>query len=314
MDLAVIIVSWNTRDLTLDTLRTLTADLDAHGPQAEIWVVDSASSDGSAQAVRAEFPQVKLIANDTNLGFAAGNNAALRALGFGDDPAPAKQPHAVYLLNPDTQTQPGATRALYDALFTLPKAGVVGAQLSYADGSFQHGAFMFPGLRQILVDLYPVPGRLHESRFNGRYPRAAYERGVPFPVDHTLGATMMLRREVIVQTGLFDEDYFMYCEEVDWSIRIRRAGWEIYTVPTAHVVHLAGQSTSQVRPQSMVNLWRSRYRLFAKHYPPLMRVVARPLVQLGMARKIAQTRRDENLAAEDRDELIAAYRTIQGMS
>lgn len=314
----IIVVSWNTRGLTLDALRTLADDLAAHGPQADIWVIDNASSDGSAAAVRQHFPQVHLIASETNLGFGGGNNCALRAAGFSDAPGPVADsdalPRAVYLLNSDTRTTPGATRALYDALFSLPRAGVVGARLAYGDGSFQHGAFRFPGLAQLIIDLFPVPARLYESRFNGRYPRACYERGTPFPVDHTLGATMMLRREVIQQTGLFDEGYFMYCEEIDWSLRIRRAGWEIYTVPAARVVHLAGQSTSQVRPQSVVNLWRSRVRLYEQHYSLPVRWLARRLIRLGMRRQIAQVQRAYaagQLSADQRSALIDAYRTVQ---
>lgn len=315
-DLVVIMVSWNTRDITLDALRTLRADLDANGPDAAVWVVDNASTDGTPQSIRERFPDVTLIASESNLGFAGGNNYALRLLGFENLPGQKKhdKPKAVYLLNPDTRTQPGATRALYDALMSLPNAGVVGARLSYEDGAFQHSAFRFPGLGQLVIDLFPVPGRFHDSWLNGRYPRRLYQAGNPFPVEHTLGATMMLRQEVIDQTGLFDERYFMYCEEIDWSKRIRQAGWEIYCVPAAHVVHLAGQSTGQTRPQSIVNLWRSRFLFFDTYERPIKRALARKIVRLGMQRKIAETRRAfaaGRLSAEERDALIEAYRTVQ---
>lgn len=315
-DLAVIIVSWNTRVLTLDGLRTLCQDLDANGPSADIWVVDNASSDGSAEAIQAHFPAVHLLRTESNVGFAAGNNLALRQLGFSDQPGTALQtncPRAVYLLNPDTRTHPGATRLLYDALFTLPRAGVVGAQLEYADGSFQHGAFMFPGLLQLIIDLFPVPARLTETRLNGRYPRARYHVGVPFRVGHTLGASMMLRAEAIAQTGLFDEQYFMYCEEIDWSLRIRRAGWEIYTIPAARVTHLAGQSTGQIRPQSFINLWRSRLRLYTKHHSPVTRALARLIVRLGMHWQIWRARRAHTagtLSSEECHALVEAYRSV----
>jgi GT2 family glycosyltransferase len=316
-ELAVVIVSWNTRELTLDALRTLYDDLDTHGPEATVWVVDNASSDGTPDVVETQFPQAALIASATNLGFAGGNNHALRLMGFGGQPGtsdPEHLPRAVYLLNPDTRTEAGATRALFDALFNLPRAGVVGAQLAYGDGSFQHGAFRFPGLGQLIVDLFPVPGRLYESAFNGRYPRQKYARGAPFAVDHTLGATMMLRREPILQTGLFDEGYFMYCEEIDWSARIRRAGWEIYAVPAARVVHLAGQSTAQARPYSVLNLWRSRMRLFETYYSPFRLWLARRIIRLGMRRQIGRVRRADaagELSPQDRDALIATYRTVQ---
>lgn len=317
-DLAVIIVSWNTRDLTLDALRTLYADLEAYGPEAEVWLVDNASTDGTAEIVRRMFPQTRLIASAQNLGFAAGNNLALRALGFGPDTdtPPDETPCAVYLLNPDTRTHPGATRALYDALFKLPRAGVVGARLTYENGAFQHSAFRFPGLAQLVIDLFPVPLRLHDTALNGRYPRAAYDAGAPFAVDHTLGATMMLRRQAILDTGVFDEQFTMYCEEIDWSIRIRAAGYEIYCVPAAHVTHLSGQSTRQVRPQSVINLWRSRLRLYDKHHSPLVRRAARMIIRAGMTRQIASAKRAfqrGELTAAQRDELIEAYRTVQRM-
>lgn len=301
-DLSVVIVTWNVRALVLDALRSLYADLQTSGLSSEVWVVDCASSDGTAAAVADAFPQVRLTASAENLGFAGGNNTALRQIGFGDPTAdPATLPKAVYLLNPDTITQPGATRALYEALFAAPRVGLVGAQLAYADGSFQHGAFGFPGLRQLWIEFFPTPGRLIEGGFNGRYLRELYAAGKPFPVDFVLGATMMLRREVIQQTGMFDESFFMYCEEIDWAWRIHKAGWDVQTVPAARVTHLAGKSTAQVRPQSVINLWTSRLHLYDKVYPRWKAWAARRLIAAGMARK---------LRAETDPAVRAAYRTI----
>lgn len=305
-DLAVVIVTWNVRELALQTLRTLYDDLAASGLSAAVWVVDSASADGTPDAIRRHFPHVNLIASDENLGFARGNNTALRRIGFGESAAPSSTlPKAVYLLNPDTITRPGATRTLYDALFSAPDVGLVGANLTYEDGSFQHGAFAFPGLRQLYAEFFPLPGRLREGRFNGRYPRARYNGAQPFDVDFTLGATMMLQREVILQTGMFDEDFFMYAEEVDWAWRIRRAGWRALCVPTAHVVHLSGQSTGQVSARSTRNLWESRLRLFRKHYPPWKRTLAMGLVRLGMLRRLRQ------LGSGDAEQIAACQHIIQ---
>ncbi len=289
LDVAVVIVSWNVRVLVLDAIRTVRDDLAASGLSHEIWVVDNASSDGSADAIRAAFPDVRLLALDENIGFAAGNNRALRALGFNDEPTPNPDgPRAVYLLNPDTRTCPGATRRLFDTLLETPDAGMVGARLEYEDGSFQHSAFAFPGLAQLAIDLYPVDrlpsrlfGRLYDSRLNGRYPRAKYDSGLPFAVGHPLGATMLIRREAIEQTGFFDEGYYMYVEEVDWALRIHRAGYTILCEPRAIVTHLAGQSTKQVRAASLLNLWRSRYRMFGKHWPRWKVVLARLIIRGG---------------------------------
>ncbi|MHB8629500.1 MAG: glycosyltransferase family 2 protein [Aggregatilineales bacterium] len=317
-DLAVILISWNVRALILDALRTLTADLATSGLDAEVWVVDNASSDGSPDAIRAEFPQVHLIAGDKNLGFGAGNNVALRALGFRDEPTPVPDgPRAVFLLNSDTRILPGAVRALYDTLTTQSNAGIVGARLEYDDGSFQDGAFAVPGLAQLVIDLFPlgwlphrVFNRLYSSRLNGRYPRVWYDGGRAFPVGHTLGATMLLRREVIEQTGLFDEQFFMYCEEIDWSLRIREAGWQIYCQPNARVVHLGGQSTSQIRTESLTNLWRSRLLLYAKHYPPLKRWLARRLVWLSATLRLWAAR---NVPEVRRAEYVRVYQAIRAL-
>jgi GT2 family glycosyltransferase len=295
-DLAVVIVSWNTRDLTLNALRSLYADLATSGLSADVYVVDNASGDGSARAVAAQFPQVKLTTCPENLGFGSGNNVAIKQI-----MSAADKPSAIYLLNSDTITQPGATRALYDYLLSNPRIGVVGAGLTYADGSFQHGAFEFPGLRQLWVEFFPTPGRMIEGRFNGRYPR--HEQ--PFPVDFVLGATMMLRREVIEQTGMFDERFFMYCEEIDWAWRIRQAGWEVWCVPAAQVTHLAGQSTGQVRPRSVINLWTSRLLLAQKHYPRWKLFLARWLIAFGMGRKIRRTQTPA---------LGEAYKQVQNMA
>jgi GT2 family glycosyltransferase len=297
--LAVVIVTWNVRELVQDALNSLIADLDASDISAKIYVVDSGSTDGSADAVAGAFPQIELIRTE-NVGFGSANNLAIRQI-----MSAPNLPDAIYLLNPDTITQPGAMRALYDALHSNQRVGLVGAGLRYGDGSFQHSAWAFPGLRQLWVEFFPTPGRWIEGTFNGRYPRTLYERGKPFPVDFVLGATMMLRPEVITQTGMFDEQFFMYCEEIDWEYRIKDAGWLIWCVPSAQVVHLSGQSTGQVRPRSMINLWTSRLRLFEKHYPAWKRLLARGMIALGMSRKVRQA---------DDPALREAYDTIRRMA
>ena len=312
VDLAVIIVTWNVRELALEALRSLYADLVTSGLQTSVYVVDSASVDGTAAAIARDFPAVNLTASGKNLGFAGGNNCALRQVGFGSDRPDDELPRVIYLLNPDTITQPGATRALYDALLADPSVGWVGARLSYGDGSFQHSAFAFPGLRQLWVEFFPTPGRFIEGRFNGRYPCSLYAGEKPFPVDFTLGATIMLKREAILRTGLFDESFFMYCEEIDWAWRIRKAGRIIQCVPAARVIHLAGQSTGQVRPRSIVDLWISRLLLFRKHYPGWKFWLARRMVAMGMSRKVKRAQRDT--ALKQRDEIIAAYEQVRQLS
>lgn len=295
LDLAIVIVSWNNADVILPALQSLYADLENTSLRHAIWLVDSASQDATVELARAHFPQVNLLVCERNRGFGAANNLALQRLGFGEG-ASGNLPAAVYLLNPDTIAQPGSTRRLYDTLMSSPRLGLVGARLSYGDGSFQHSAFRFPGLRQVYCELFPAPGRLLDGRFNGRYPRAMYESAAAFAIDFPLGATMMLKRDAILQTGGFDEDFFLYCEEVDWAWRIQKLGWRIACEPRAHVIHLGGQSTGQARPSSFVHLWRSRLLLMDKHLPGWKRRLARWLIVRGMRRKMRDLD-DSKLAA-----------------
>src|SRR5688572_11561560 len=153
MNLAVIIVNWNVCDLLAACLRSVEADLAESGLSGQIWVVDNASLDGSVAMLRRDFPAAQLLASETNLGFAGANNAALRALGF--ENGGSDLPEAVLLLNPDTLIQPGALLTLYRFLQANPRAGIAGARLVYGDGSFQHGAFDFPGLWQLAIELLP---------------------------------------------------------------------------------------------------------------------------------------------------------------
>lgn len=314
LDLAVIIVTWNVKALALQTVDSLLADLATSGLTSHIIVVDNQSHDATPQALREAFPQIQVIDSGDNLGFGRGNNLGLRALGFGTEAPGETLPRAVYLLNPDTITQPGATRTLYEALLSDSDIGLVGAHLLNGDGSFQHGAFAFPGLRQIWAEFFPTPGRLIEGRFNGRYPRAWYNSSSLFEIDFPLGATMMMRREVVQQTHGFDESFFMYAEEVDWAWRIKKAGWRAVCVPTARVVHLVGQSTGQVRPRSTVNLWESRMRLFCKHYPPWKERLARLMIRIGIQRRQQALAQETALSAADRAAMHDAYQRILEMA
>jgi len=292
--LAVVIVSWNVRELLASCLRSLFADLKQSALAADVWVVDNASTDGTAELVANAFPEVRLIASDENLGFAAGNNRALRAILRHPNPF-----SAVWLLNPDTVVKAGATRSLLAALETRVSVAVVGAKLIYPDGLLQHGAFRFPGLSQLAFELFPLPPRLYSTPLNGRYPRRLYDGGNPFPIDHPLGASMMVRADTIDQVGLLDEAYHLYCEEIDWCWRMRRAGWKAVCVPAAVVVHHAGQSTSQVPVSSFVNLWRSRARLYARHHGALTWRAARGMVRLGMRRRMRRASPEVARACRD---------------
>ncbi len=279
IDVAVIIVSWNVRDYLSACLRSVFADLRLSGLQGEVWVVDNASTDGTVDFVRNVFPSVHVIANETNVGFGAANNQGMRV-------AAEHNPRYYFLLNPDTLLRPGAITHLVACLAERPNAGIAGARLVYGNGTFQHSAFHFPGLMQLIFDLFPLPARLYETPLNGRYPTHLYEpHRPPFAVDFALGATMMVRAAVAEATNGFDESFHMYCEEIDWSWRVHESGWKIYTVPAAEVVHYGGESTRQIPAQSVIHLWQSRALLYQRHHGPLVRFFASWLVKIGMRKK-----------------------------
>lgn len=264
--LSVIIVSYNIRPLLARCLASIAAQ---PSPPDEVIVVDNASADDSVPLVRAQFPHVRVIANSKNHGFAVATNQGLRAA----------RGAFLCLLNPDTQLFPGALDALADFLAVHPNVGVAGPTLLYPDGRYQHAAFRFPTLTAALIDFFPLNHRLLNSRLYDRYPFALHEKA--FAMDYPLGACMMVRRDVCADVGLLDEQFFMYCEEVDWCRRIKQAGWEVMHVPGARVVHHEGQSTRQAAGRMFVELHRSRFKLFAKHCSRRYQWTARGIVAFG---------------------------------
>ncbi len=329
MRLAVVIVSYNVHDLLRSCLQSVfdSAGLSADWLGVDVTVVDNASHDGSAQMVANAFPNVNLIAMTENLGFTRANNFALRGLGFGADSEEraASAPDLVLLLNPDTEVVDDALGKLVTFMRDNPTAGVCGPRLHYGDGALQHGGFAFPGLGQIALDLIPLTGlpglsrlvhRLLQSRMNGRYSRRQWLGVAPFPVDFVLGAALMARGESIRAVGLLDEGYFMYCEEMDWCLRMRETGRPTYAVPTAQIVHYEGRSSRQVRWRSFERLWASRFRFFRIHahrYPQGFHLLLRPLVRLGLGLNGMAARRQfsRGLLSGDRlGEQLDAYAKV----
>ncbi len=250
--LSIIIVSWNVRALLRNCLLSVQEQAHELGPAGvEVIVVDNASRDGTATMLRDDFPWVRLIENDANRGFAQANNLGIR------------QSSGTYtlLLNPDTELCPGALAQLVALMESRPEAGAAGAYLLNPDHSMQPSCSPFPTLfREFwflthLDDLYPL----------ATYPAERWPAGAPRAVDVVKGAALIVRRDVVERVGLLDEGFFMYTEEVDWCRRIKDAGWEIYWVPAAQVVHYGGQSTRLQADQMFIELYRSKLQYFRKH-------------------------------------------------
>lgn len=254
IDVSIIIVSWNTRALLLSCIEALAAAVGRLS--ADIWVVDNASIDGSVEAVQARFPAVKLISNEQNVGFAGANNQAIRA----------SNGRYALLLNSDTVADSGAIERLVHFADATPQAGVIGAMLLNPDRTFQASFADFPSFRSELLSATGVGARLFFRNYPSYGPRQSQHTR---RVGYIPGACMLVRREAITAVGIMDESYFMYSEETDWCLRMQRAGWETWYLPTAKIVHFGGQSTRQVRFSMQQALYRSKVRFFRKHYGTL---------------------------------------------
>jgi len=248
--ISVVIVNWNTRRLLECCLRSILTV--GEGLVREVIVVDNGSTDDSVAMARDRFPQVRLVENAANEGFARANN---RGVGLA-------RTDLVLLLNTDAFLAPGALRALIELAASKPNAALVGAQLRHADGSFQASYTAFPTLAQEFLIL----SGLGRALWRPWYPSQDPDEGAPRTVDYVEGACMLVRRSAYLAVGGFDEGYFMYAEDVDLCHTLHDAGWEVWYQPAAVVTHLGGGSSGSRKPEREGDLYRSRVRYFRKHH------------------------------------------------
>ncbi len=291
LHLGIIIVSWNVREYLnkcLDSIKSAvvtdtTEDILASTPP--VIVIDNASHDGSAEMVRINHPWVKLSTLADNLGYVKANNIAITSLLKDHSPSP----DVIWLLNPDTIVNRPAIIDLVNFFAANPRAGLIGPKLLNPDGSLQESAFKFPGFLQPLFDFGILPRRFYFTALNGRYSETKYTSKSPFKIDHPLGAGMMVRVQTIEEVGLLDKGFFMYCEEIDWSWRMKKSGWERWLVPSAAITHFGGASTSQVKPATTAYLWESRARLYSKHHSQLIFRLTAFLVKRHFSKQTEQS-------------------------
>lgn len=254
MTLSICIVNWNTRELLRACLRSI-----ERYPLAEpyeVIVVDNASTDGSAEMVRAEFPNVFLIANAENRGYAAGNNQALRQA----------RGEFILLLNPDTEMHPDTLQRAIDFLRAHPEVGAIGAKQLYPNGRLQPSLRAFPTPRNLLFEVLGLAKLFPRSRLFAayRYGWFAYDR--PLEAEQPMGTFLMVRRAVVEQVGLMDEAFPLFFNDVDWCYRIKQAGWKIMFVPDVVITHHGGASTRQVRLSAIRESHRALEAFYRKHY------------------------------------------------
>jgi GT2 family glycosyltransferase len=271
--LTVILVNY----YALDYLVPCLAALEAAPPPVDycIVLVDNSPGDGVAEAVRARFPSVEIISNAANVGFARACNQVLRA---------TRSPYAL-LLNPDAEVQPGALETLLETLRANPRVAAVGPRLVYPDGRYQHSAFRLPDFAQAFFGFFSLVPL--DSPWNGRYPLPA--DGRPRAVEHLLGACLLLRREALDEVGVLDDRFFIYFEETDWCARALRAGWELWQVPRATVVHHGGGTTRRVAEEMSLQFHRSQAYYYHKHHGRGGYLALKAIVGLGVSYRLARS-------------------------
>ena len=237
-ELSVIIVNWNAASYlpaALDALYAARGHLDM-----EVLLVDNASSDNSLELVRTRYPQVIILANERNLGFAAGNNQGIRRA----------RGRYILLLNPDTEIPPDTLTQFITFMDANPEVGVAGPRLQGRGGKIQGGAAGHDPSFVTIFNFATFLYRLWPRQFPGLWlPRSLYHQQDPIAVDWVSGACMMLRRETLAQAGLMNERYFMYSEDVELCRRVRGAGWGVVCLPNIHVTHHIGGSSRQLGPE-----------------------------------------------------------------
>src|ERR1700733_647526 len=260
-DISILIVSFNTCSILRDCLKSIprpSGDI-----TLEVVVIDNGSRDDSLAMVRSEFPWVKTIQSEINLGFGGANNRAYHeATG-----------HYIVLLNSDAFLEPDSLLISFQKMEANPTVGLAGAQLVGRDGTLQPSARMFPTLLREFLTMSGLAHRFAHSKFFGQNDRTWAGPDTEAEVDWVPGAYSIIRRDVLEKVGFFDPAFFLYCEEVDLCLRIQKAGYKIMYWPSIKVVHIGGESSRQVktlevsRSGSQLILWRMRSTLlfFRKH-------------------------------------------------
>lgn len=250
MRLSIAIVNWNTTALLKKCLESIREN----GFECEVIVVDNASEDFDAETFAAKYPEVKIIRNTENAGYALGNNQANEA-SSGD---------YILLLNPDVELKFGALQALVEFMDAHPDAAATGCRLIKSDGRIERSCRGFPTPGAVAAE-YLGLSRLFPRRFGGyRMTDFTYDHEVE--VDQPMGSCLILSRKAVEQIGVFDTQFPIFFNEVDWCLRAKKCGWKVYFTPSAEVVHVGAASTSQAADKMRVESHRSLLRFYRKHY------------------------------------------------
>lgn len=253
MKLSIIIVSWNVKKVLIDCLGSI--EENPASEPFEVLVVDNASSDGTVESVRNKFPEVVVIANSQNLGFAAANNQGIEK----------SQSEYILLLNPDTIIHSDSLDILIEFMDKNEDVGICGPQLLNQDGTIQSSARYFPTFRGVL---YRHTVIRYLGLFKNEYKKwlmKNFDHKTKMDVDQVMGAALMIRQSIIEDIGVMDEQFFMYYEEVDLCFRIKQAGWRVVFMPEVVITHLGSQSSGQIPVKKQMMAITSLLKFFRKH-------------------------------------------------
>ncbi|HEX9653187.1 MAG TPA: glycosyltransferase, partial [bacterium] len=253
--LSIIIVNYNVKDFLEQTLISVTKAL--QGIAAEITVVDNNSNDGSVAHVRHRFPEVAIIANRENLGFARACNQGLRAA----------RGEFMLLLNPDTIVQEETCSRVLDFMRQRPDTGLVGCKILNPDGSLQLACRRsFPTPWVAFTKLSGLSHFFPKTRLFGRYNLTYLDPGQTHAVEAVSGSFMMIRRAVLENVGLLDESFFMYGEDLDWCYRIHQSGWKVHYFPGTQIIHFKGESSKRSEFDHLKMFYQAMSRFAKKHF------------------------------------------------
>lgn len=292
LDLGIVILNWNTRDLLRRCLETVFASVDQFSDPArgaftyQVVVVDNASTDSSAEMVAKEFPQATLIVNPANNGFSYGNNIGLRTLGFQDNGrAQSHAPRYAVLLNPDTEVPPNAFVQMVEFMDAEPSVGAAGPKLVLPDGSLDKACRRSFPTPKVSIYHFLGLGKLfpNSPRF-ARYNMTFLDPDQEAEVDSVVGAFMMVRREAVERAGLLDETFFMYGEDIDWAYRIQKSGWKIVYHPQVTVKHVKRAASRQSK-KAKFEFSRAMLIFYRKHYRATTPLWLHSLIMTGLLLK-----------------------------
>jgi len=260
-DLSILIVSWNTKELLLQCLRSITADL--QGFEYQIVVVDNASVDGSVQAVKGGFPSASIIENESNIGFAAANNRGLKYCAG----------RYVLLINSDVVVKEGCIEALWDYMEKNKDVGLLGPKVLNADLSIQESCRAFPTIWNSLCRAFALDTAFPKSRLFGGQLMRYWAHDETSPVDVLSGCFWMARQEALQIVGPLDERFFMYAEDKDWCKTFWERGWKVVYHPKAQAIHFSAASSSRDPIRFYVEMQRANLLYWKKHSGVLHQIV-----------------------------------------